>query len=66
MVGLVGGALVPLAVYRLAGAIFLTYNLIDKNGTKSNIERTRVLLPRSRYWRSAHTRPATRPPAAVR
>jgi pilus assembly protein CpaB len=43
------GAPEQVAGYVQAGshvAIFLTYNLIDKNGTKSNIERTRVLLPR--------------------
>ncbi len=27
-------------------AIFLTYTVLDSNGTKTNIERTRVLLPR--------------------
>jgi pilus assembly protein CpaB len=43
------GAPEQVAGYVRAGsqvAIFLTYGVVDKNGTKTNIERTRVLLPR--------------------
>jgi pilus assembly protein CpaB len=43
------GAPEQVAGYVQAGsqvAIFLTYNVVEKNGTKTNIERTRVLLPR--------------------
>jgi pilus assembly protein CpaB len=43
------GAPEQVAGYVQAGseiAIFLTYNVVEKNGGKTNIERTRVLLPR--------------------
>jgi pilus assembly protein CpaB len=43
------GAPEQVAGYVRAGsqvAIFLTYGVVDKNGAKTNIERTRVLLPR--------------------
>lgn len=44
--------------------IFLTYNLVSSNGTKSNIQRTRVLLPRVEVlavgtYQSAQARNAT-------
>jgi pilus assembly protein CpaB len=43
------GAPEQVAGYVQAGsqvAIFLTYGVLDKNGNKTNIERTRILLPR--------------------
>lgn len=43
------GAPEQVAGYVQAGsqvAIFLTYNVVEANGSKTNIERTRVLLPR--------------------
>lgn len=43
------GAPEQVAGYVQAGsqvAIFLTYNVVQKDGTKTNLERTRILLPR--------------------